>query len=488
MNLFNIEQQLLAHVVTFGNEAASICLPQLTPEKFCFSRGERFGPEHSAIWIQVRNAYLKDNLSPVLSVLENYLASDQLEYLHTLPTVTTCDPQLVEQLTNLVDKGGLVYNVSRYGHALGNNIASVEQFYQTLDTIQDIDSWVNEQLNRLRSNTSIQSEGYRHVSDIADELAKEWDDIYNGRISPYVNSGMPTLKANNLFPAGEIAVIHGLSGSGKSTLVFQVLLGTGIWLYVNDQSGCVAVNSLEMTDMRLVERMAAILARVDLTNLRTGTISKPEYTRLLEQLAFVRKLPIFVDDTSFLTTTAMQYRATGLHVSENGPVVQLASDYGELFQDEDSRLTKEQRVDKVFREQFSLSRLIGASVLAISQSTVDEKVSGKSYIAGADGTRYSRGILQSADIVAELWNPEQIEKAGRQVVLGDGSTLTKSNPHLLIQKRRSGEVGAAIKFGWKPEYTTFTDLALPQSPGKEQVYVHLADAYAKMKNGAKGAW
>jgi replicative DNA helicase len=479
MQPFDAEQLLLSHIITFGNTVAHRCLPQLTPEKFVFNTKGTFGPDHSLLWTLIRQAYLRDNVSPVLPVLTSYCAPHELEYLQTLPKVAHLDPTLVDQLTNLVDKQGLVYNVARHGTALGESILSVEHFMQTLNGIQDIEAWATEQLNILRMNMSAKSVGYEHISEIAERVKTYWHDIYTGKVSPYIESGIPILLANHLFPAGELAVIHGQSGGGKSTFVYQVQMGTAINLFLNDLPGCVAINSLEMTATSLTERLASMLARVDLKKFKAGGCNIQEYDRLLEWIDFVAKLPIFVDDTNFLTTTAMQYRASGLHVSEHGPVIQLSSDYAELFREDDKKLTKEQRVSRVFREQFNLSRLIGASVLAISQSTVDTGVSGKSQIAGPDGLRYSRGALHAADIVAELWNPVQSKKAGRPVVLGKNSSLNTAHPYLLLQKARYGDVGAAIKLGWVSQHTFFFDMSIPQSPGKEVLYTHLEDAVKK---------
>ncbi|MFA7101000.1 MAG: DnaB-like helicase C-terminal domain-containing protein [Bacilli bacterium] len=487
MRPFEAEQLLLKHIVQFGNDAARVCLPQLTPEKFCFALNGNFGTSHSLIWSEIRRVYLKDNLSPTLNVLKSYIGQEEYDYLDALPHLTALDIMFVEQLTNVIDKQGLVYNVSKYGHTLGSIIQDTEHFMQTLDSITDIEAWTSDKLDKLRNNVSIQSDGYEHVSTVGERVKQEWDELRSGKRSAYIDSGIPILKNNYLFPTGEITVIHGLSGSGKSTFVFQVLLGTAIGLYLNNKPGCVAINSLEMTSERLVERLAGILAHVDLTKLKTGQMSTAEYDRLLEWLGFVSNMPIFVDDTSFLSTTALQYRASGLHVSKDGPVVQLASDYGELFREDDSNLSKEQRIDKVFREQFYLSRMIGASIIAISQSTVDTAISGRSYIAGADGTRYSKAILQAADGLCELWNPEQIEKAGRKIVLGEGSSLTKDHPYLLVQKRRSGSVGESIPFGWNAPHVTFFDMSLPQTPDNETIYTTLEAAVNKRK-GITSTW
>jgi hypothetical protein len=46
---------------------------------------------------------------------------------------------------------------------------------------------------------------------------------------------------------------------------------------------------------------------------------------------------------------------------------------------------------------------------------------------------------------------------------------------LLLQKYRGGKIGEAIKLGWRPDCTTFFDVSLPQTLGKETVFTHLGE-------------
>lgn len=478
------ERRLIGIVLRYGNDAARLCLPQLTPDKFIFNYQGNFGIDHKLVWSAIRDVFLNQKLNPTLNAVKDQLPKDDLPVLLEMEReASQCDTNEIQQLTNRIDKQGIVYHVAHDSRVLGAVLDATDRFLMTVDSIQDVESWGTEQLNKIRNNLSSQSLGYEHISTVTERLRQRWEDIYSGKVVPVLNAGMPILRDHALFCSGEIAVIHGLSGSGKSTLVFQVNLGVAIDLYNTGRKGCVTINSLEMSAENLVERMASILAKVNVSKWKTRSITADEYDRLLEWSDFVDKLPIFIDDTSFLTTTAMQYRATGLHVSEHGPVVQLSSDYGELFADDHS--SKEQAISKVFREQFYLSREIGASILAISQSTNDKSVSGRSYIAGPDGTRYSSGILHQADVLAELWNPVQIEKSGRIITVpkdANGNNLIdKTHPWLLLQKYRGADIGAPIPLGWIPETTTFFDLSLSQAPGKEIVYEHLPIAVNKHK-------
>lgn len=486
MRPYDIECMVIAEVLRYGEKASRLVLPQLGPDKFIFGTNGEFGVDHCAIWGGIMDVALTQRRPPTFANVSEYMPEyvtalrslmDRLEHQYHLHTF---DPNDFQSRAGLVDKQGVVYNMAHVGGQLATYATDTDVFMSTTRSIKDIEQWATEQLTQFREVVSTQSSGYVHVSTVVDALKEKWDRQLAGEELLIVPCGIPAIRGANLFPQRKMSVVHGLSSSGKSTLVFTINLGTAIQLYAENIPGCVAINSLEMEQEDLVERMCAILAHVNVGKFMAGTISKPDVDKLKEWADFVAKLPIYIDDTNFITTTAMEYRASGLHVSKHGPVIQLSSDYGELFRDTEGK-SEEQRVSRVFRNQFNLSRLIGASVIAISQSTPDSSL-GKSYIAGPDGTRYSKAILHAADVTAELWNPPQAEAAGRTVVAPEG--FSTAHPWLFVQKFRGGEAGVAVPLGWRAETTTFFDMNMDQTPGKEIVFTHLQKALDK----DKGVW
>ena len=324
---------------------------------------------------------------------------------------------------------------------------------------------------------------YRPIKEASKNLRKRYEAYITGEVIPVLDCGIPSMQRNKLFPRGELAVLHGISGSGKSTFAFQYELGVAIRLYLDDMPGCVVVNSLEMTEEKLTERMAAILSGVDVSAWLNGTMLQKDYIKLLDWLDFVDALPIYIDDTSFLTTGQMDHNLEELHLSETGPVVLLVSDYGELFADDAS--SEEQRVNAIFRNQFRMTREYDTTILAISQSTNNKADTGRTYIAGPDGTRYSKGILQAADTLVEMWNPPQLEKSGR--MLDDKALATagynKELAYLFVQKFRGSSIGnKGLPFGWLDYRTTFFDHTLSHTIGNETIFTHLDAARKKFDN------
>lgn len=478
MNQTYTNESILIGLTIRYPEACRILLPDLTPDKFVHNFLGEFGSEHGEIWSTICDLFLVEHILPSLVNVLSKVSEPYQVYIKSLVSrledqykIFEYDSGLVLRLGREIDKQGVMYNVARHSRPVGLVIANVEAFNHAVQSVEEVEGWVNSYWHGLQDHVQLGTTGYAHISEAVSNVKDQWKRQYEGEQLEILNCGMPTLVSNQLFPLRNIAVIHGLSNSGKSAFVHLVNLGTAIGLKANNIPGCVAINSLEMSQEGIVKRYAAALAQVDWTRLRGGKkpLTLEEFNKLMEWLDFVEELPIFVDDTNMLTTSALQYRTSGLHVSPHGPIMQLSSDYNELFGDEGN--SEELRVHKIFQNQFNVSRQLGCSVIVISQSSTDNNNS--TYIAGAMGTRYSRGILQNADIVAEVYNPVEAEKMGIRVRVPEA--YQGSNAWLLVQKYREGSK-FEIPLGWVPENTMFYDLKLNGHVKNYVLFDHLQQA------------
>lgn len=487
MNPYDIEAIVLGSILRYGTTAMQVVPTELMPEKFIFDLSGQFGSDHAHIFEAIQQT-VQAHREPILVEVSQTLKGlfftelrslvDRLEQRYK---IYSFDPTNFAHWVEQVDLQGVVFLLAHQALELSTAIEDPAAFNAVTSRIKDVDQWSSKQLSNFSSIASVSSTGYQHVAKINKTVQQEWEDLYAGKVTKLVDTDFPILMRNKLFPKGKMTIIHGMSGSGKSSFVFQMCLGAAIKLYLSGEKGCIAINSLEMEQEDLVEKLASILSGVDVTKFLDQSITREEVDRLQKWSRFVDVLPIYVDDTNFMTTSAMEYRSRGLHVSEKGPVIMLATDYGELFKDDAD--SEEQRVNKIFREQFRLSRAIKAAVVAISQSTVDRAVSGKTYIAGPDAIRYSKGALQAADVVGELWNPEQIQASGRYIDVPP--EISTAHPWLFIQKYRKGKVGTPIPMGWIAPSTAFFDLDVNfgATPGNEIIFPHLQEAYDKFVNG-----
>ena len=314
---YDKECYVLASVLKYGKQAAQVVLPYLTPDKFVFDLNGSFGLAHYVIWEAVVSLY-NDQQAPVYALVVQHLPEYQT-YLESLLYrltnqyhVTELDESVLLGMAEKIDVGGIVHQVASRGMKYAKVLEDPQEFAYVVQNIQDIDKWNAENVEVFQTATSF-NKGYTEVGSIVDLLKDRWTAVRNGINVSLLNCGMPILMSNKLFPRGKMAVVHGLSGSGKSSFCFQYALGVAMGLVQNKIPGCVAINSLEMTQQDLIEACVATLAKVDVSKLIDGSLSKEEYDRLMLWSDVVARLPIYVDESS-LTTSAMQYRSSGLHV------------------------------------------------------------------------------------------------------------------------------------------------------------------------------
>ncbi len=299
--------------------------------------------------------------------------------------------------------------------------------------------------------------GYAHISEATDLASSRMDDIQSGVLQPILNTGWPSLSGRNLMQDSSLHVVHGMSGSAKTQFALQVLLGTAIELYINDTPGIVLMNSLEMTDWRLANRLASALADVNYQPIERKDGNQQENVNLMKYYnSFIGSLPIWLDDSAAISTKEMSQNIEQIYENK-GKIHLLVTDYGELFTDKDS--SREREMDTIFRSQRIIAHNYKTSVLAISQSTysIEDSIS-KYKIAGPNGMRYSRAIRAASDVIIEVWNPIAMRSAGVDFAIRND--LDGEHFWLLVEKFRNGSPAVDFALDWKPTSTRLSDPTL----------------------------
>lgn len=466
---FDHEKIMLGMILTYGMDAAKYVFPYLSHDKFIYSKegGLGLAPDHMRIW-QAITLCIGEKVSPTVPAVMDKLTThkDYQFYLTSLISslrgyyqLYEFDPRYVMGLAKTIDRNGLIFRYAEKAKMLGKAIDSPEEFMSFISKVDDVDEWANNVISSFRAVERQVTQGYVHASAIAEEVKEDWKRIWAGDQFIILPSGLPSLVKAGLFPVGRLAIIHGRSNGGKSAFVRQVCLGTAIGLLRNNITGCVAINSLEEDQKSVIAELASKLAGVNLFKLWFGKdgMTEEEKERLNYWVDYVGTLPIYVDSTNLLTTSAMEYRLDSLHTSDKGPVWQIAVDYLEMLKNKASdNESKEQVVHAVAGNLFTLTRTIGCSGLLVSQSTYGNQGAwNKEMIAGGDGLRYSRGTYNVADIVYENVNYPEMRRKG--VNFQPAAGLDENSAWGLMQKGRGMPVCGPIRWEWQPEYVRFAD-------------------------------
>lgn len=479
---YDYECLALGHVLAFGKDAAHVLLPALDASKFVYDNGGKIQPGyHRRLWEAIEQCYLIKGIAPTITDVYSNLADASEEdrlYLISLQErlsgyyrIYEPDRMRMEEYMVMVDRSGVLYWTMARAASISAPLLNQENFEQKVLEVLDVDTWVNENLSTFQKAVRPEQSGLVHISVAAQEARERAEMAARGEQVVLLPCGLPVLAEHGLLPAGKLVVLHGLSSSGKSALLQTLLLGTALGLVRYGLKGCVVHFSMEMTQIELVWRMASMLSGFDTSRIQRGPkeLSGEDFKRFLEWIDVVGKLPIFVDPTTGLLTSALRFKTEGLHVSGKGPVRLFGADYLELFGDTAGD-NKEQRLDGMIHELYRITNQLGPTGLIISQTTYGSST--KLWPAGPLGLRYSRAIGNAADITMEVWNPMYMRSAGIDYARIEG--ISEEQPTIFVEKYRGGPTGQFV-LGWNPQATQFYDSEFNRGMAQITLFDHLQE-------------
>ena len=239
------------------------------------------------------------------------------------------------------------------------------------------------------------------------------------------------------FQKSDLIIVAGRPSIGKTA--FSLTISLNIIKYSKLP---VLVFSLEMSKEQIMYRLLSMESNVSQSRLRSGKLSKTDWTKLNKIIKLLSKLPLFVDDSSDLAvqeirtkikTILFQYPTIGLVII----------DYLQLMQTPISNNgNRAQELSQITRALKNLAREFNIPIIALSQLSRNiETRSDKKPILS--DLRESGSIEQDADLVLMLYqnesnNPEPSSDNINKVI------------DLIIAKQRNGPTGnLQLKFDKK---------------------------------------
>ncbi|MEZ4901529.1 MAG: replicative DNA helicase [Spirosomataceae bacterium] len=214
----------------------------------------------------------------------------------------------------------------------------------------------------------------------------------------------------------------------------------------------VAIFSLEMSAVQLVNRMISAEAEIDSEKLKKGNLAPHEWTQLHQRIDRLMRAPIFIDDTPALSI--LELRAKCRRLKQQHDIKMVVIDYLQLMQGEGGKGggNREQEIASISRALKNLAKELNVPVIALSQLSRAVETRGGEKRPQLSDLRESGSIEQDADMVAFLYRPEYYgftqDEAGNSVQ-GIGEVI--------VAKNRSGSLDT-IQLRFIGKYTKFTDL------------------------------
>ena len=252
----------------------------------------------------------------------------------------------------------------------------------------------------------------------------------------------------------DLVIIAARPAMGKTAFVLSMARN----MAVEHKKG-VAVFSLEMSSVQLVNRLIAAETELGSEKIKNGRLADWEWEHFNRKLNVLEDAPLFIDDTPALSIFEFRAKCRRLKMQHNIGVVIV--DYLQLMTAGDAgRGSREQEVSMISRSLKAIAKELDIPILALSQlSRAVESREGRR--PQLSDLRESGAIEQDADLVLFIHRPEYYgiteDEQGHSLI---------GVAEIIVAKHRNGSVGD-VQLAFKKQQVKFCDLesVIPEEIG-----------------------
>lgn len=211
-----------------------------------------------------------------------------------------------------------------------------------------------------------------------------------------------------------------------------------------EKPATVAVFSLEMSRVELVQRVLCSVAQVNQMDVRKGKLRDEEWVRVTRAMNQLADAPLYIDDTSGITVLEMKAKCRRLQKRYGLDLIVI--DYLQLMRGSGKIENRVQEISEISRQLKGLAKELMVPVMALSQvgRAVESRQDKRPSLADL---RESGAIEQDADMVCflyrdEYYNPQSEDQNVCEVIIG---------------KQRNGPVDT-IKLSFLKRFASFHNL------------------------------
>ncbi len=399
-----------------------------------------YSPAHRIIFRTFEDLYSKNVPVDLITVTEQLTQNQQLDavggpvYLAELASSPVSAANALHHAAIVRDKAISRRLIEAASEIIGNCYDSkdveglLDQSEQTIFQISDV-----------RSKTTIHT-GKELVDRVFKELEKRVgrQALVTGITTGYEKLDEMTAGMQN----SDLIIVAARPSMGKTAFALNMALNAAT---KGETPTPTAVFSLEMSMDQIMMRILCCQARVDLVNLRRGSIDDQDWAKLYDAANIISNAPIFVDDTPALSTMELRARCRRLKAEHNLGLVVV--DYLQLMRASRDIDSREQEISDISRNLKALAKELNIPVIALSQLNrkVEERSDKRPMLSDL---RESGAIEQDADVIMFIYRDEVYNKE---------KTHKPNIAEIIIGKQRNGPVGD-VELYFKKQYSRFENL------------------------------
>jgi replicative DNA helicase len=429
------EQALLAGcIIDGGQDSITSCIQEkITSDSF-------YLPAHGLIYRALVELYSANTPVNELIVAEKLAASGNLEKIGGHDYINTITSR-IDTPAHLKHYIGRVRDLELIRKVIAVANGSIESAYAGVDDIGEFLDEVERSIFEISekriadSALSIKESIARAESIISHVLQRggEPDGIESG----FIDLDRLTFG----FHPGEMIVVAARPSMGKTSLALNMAAHA---VYTKPSPPIPTLFfSLEMSAEQLAMRIMCSCATASVLRLRTGMISKEEFSRLSATAAALKKVPLWIDQSSGISITEM--RAKARRMRNRHKIGLVIIDYLQLLNSHDLRTPREQQISEISRGVKAMARELSVPVVVLSQLNRDSEKEKRQ--PRLSDLRESGSIEQDADVVlllAKHGSSDEKQEAATDVVRRD----------LIVAKQRNGPTGI-VPLAFRKSLTRF---------------------------------
>ena len=406
-------------------EAFSSITDLLRPESF-------YSDQHRHIFEAVQALSAKDAPIDVLSVAEQLKQTGKLEQAGGVIYLS----DLTRRVASAAHIRYHAQIIAQKATARDLITAACQIEEKGYDETQDVDELVEEATAKIFEIS--QRAQKRDVTHIYPVITEAFDRMHKASENEGNISGIPSGfteldKITSGWQKSDLVIIAARPAMGKTAFVLSMAKNIAV-----DFNIPVAIFSLEMSNVQLVNRLIMNVCEIEGNKIRNGRLTKAEWDKLDNSIGVLQSAPIYVDDTPGLSVFELQSKARKL-VKEHG-IQLIIIDYLQLMNANGMSFgSREQEVSIISRNLKGLDKELDIPVIALSQLSraVEKRDSSNSNVDGKkpllSDLRESGAIEQDADMVCFIHRPEYYKLYDD----GNGKDL-RGLGQIIVAKHRNG--------------------------------------------------
>ena len=449
-------ERVVLGALMIDKDAFSIVSELLRPETF-------YEPRNEKIFRAIQTLSLAEKPIDIMTVIE------ELKHEGTLEEVG--GPAYIVELSSHVASSAHIEYHSRIlaQKYLARQLISYASIIETkaFDETVDIDELMQEAEGSL---FELSQKNMRQDYTQIDPVVKQAIDILQ---KAYANTsgitGIPTgyAKLDDMtsgWQNSDLIIIAGRPAMGKTAFALSLAKNIAI-----DANIPVALFSLEMSNVQLVNRLLSNVCEIPGKKIQNGQLDDDEWKRLDRNMRRLVGKPMYVDDTPGMSIFELRTKARRL-VREKG-VRLIIIDYLQLMNATGARFgSRQEEVSTISRSLKGLAKELDIPIIALSQlnRTVDSREGPDGKRPQLSDLRESGAIEQDADMVIFVHRPEYYH-----IYNDDKGNDLHGMAQIIIAKHRKGGTGDVL-LNFHADLTRFEnpeDNAISAAPEDSGEYI-----------------